>query len=98
MIGKMLRQHYPLPGSLPFLAAHSSPHRANPDAVRAFTAALSQHVRSFDSYENREKANVDFIKKTFGYPEADIRDWMDTVKYTEDCSAIEGSVIQNTLK
>lgn len=84
-----------LVNQLPLPAAHS---RANRDETRAFTAALGQHVRLFDSWEKREKDNVEFIKKTFGYPEADIREWMDTVKYTEDCSAIQGSVIRSTLE
>jgi hypothetical protein len=79
------------------IAAHTSPERADPDKVRAFVATLGEYVRAFDSDTSREKDNVDYIKKIFGYPEVDIRAWMDTVKYIGDCSKIEGKLIQHTL-
>ena len=34
---------------------------------------LSGYVRAFDSKDGREKADVDFIKEKFGYPEEDIK-------------------------
>lgn len=54
------------------IAAHVSEERAPSKKVREFTAALTEYVGIFDSDESRAKANVDYIKETFGYPEADI--------------------------
>jgi len=87
----------PTPWPSWMIAAHTSPERATPGAVRSFTATLTTFVREFDSHESRAKKNVDFIKEKFGYPETDIKEWMKTVKYPEDCTAIRGDVIVKTL-
>jgi hypothetical protein len=55
------------------IAAHTSEGRAPSGQVRNFTATLTEYVRAFDSDMSREKANVEYIKANFGYPEEDIK-------------------------
>lgn len=80
------------------IAAHPSAERANPAALRNFLGQLTGYVTRFDSEGQREKADVDFIRERFGYPESDIRAWLKTVRWVEDCSAIPGKVIADTLR
>ena len=54
------------------IAAHSSPDRAPSHELHTFLEALSTYVVAFNAPENRAGPNVEFIKKTFGYPEEDI--------------------------
>ncbi|KAG8932288.1 hypothetical protein FRC02_001359 [Tulasnella sp. 418] len=79
------------------IAAHTSKQRAPTDAVIDFVATLSSYVRDFDSQESRRTKDVEYIRKNFGYPEEDINEWLKTVSYPRDCTAIDGSVIQKTL-
>jgi len=79
------------------IAAHTSSIRAPPADVRRFVATLTQYVRAFDSQEKRLEGDVEFIKERFGYPEADIKAWLLTVAYPDDCTAIPGKVVVDTL-
>jgi len=79
------------------IASHVSNDRAPALSVRNFVASLTEYVRSFTSVEKRQKENIDFIKAHFGYPEEDIKAWLQTVEYPEDCTALSGKVIANTL-
>ncbi|KDN50453.1 hypothetical protein RSAG8_00951, partial [Rhizoctonia solani AG-8 WAC10335] len=79
------------------IAAHPSPERAEPTALRNFLGNLTEYVVKFDSKEQRAQAGVTFIREKFGYPEADVRAWLDTVRWVEDCTAIPGKVIVDTL-
>ncbi|KAJ7104033.1 periplasmic binding protein-like II [Mycena belliarum] len=79
------------------IAAHPSPSRAHPDALRTFMTSLSGYVREFDSAANRAGPNLEVIKAKFGYPDADIEAWLKTVKYPEDCLVIPSKVITDTL-
>lgn len=63
------------------IAAHVSEERAPSGKVRAFTASLTDYVRAFDSDESRAKANIDFIKAKFGYPESDIKASCDSLNF-----------------
>ena len=54
------------------IAASTDPERAPAEALTAFLAKLTSHVRAFDSEEARAKDNVEFIKEKFGYPEEDV--------------------------
>ncbi|KIP07629.1 hypothetical protein PHLGIDRAFT_411239 [Phlebiopsis gigantea 11061_1 CR5-6] len=85
----------PTPWPSWMIAAH--PTRAPADGLRVFLEKLSGYVRAFDSQENREKADVEFIKDKFGYPEEDITAWLKTVGYPVDCATIDTKVIQETL-
>ncbi|KAI0043812.1 hypothetical protein FA95DRAFT_1627735 [Auriscalpium vulgare] len=87
----------PTPWPSWLIAAHPSPDRAPPDALRVFLHGLSSYVRAFDSEEKRESADVEFIKGKFGYPEEDIKAWLKTVSYPNDCAAIPKKVISETL-
>lgn len=86
----------PTPWPSWLIAAH--PTRASSDALRTFLQTLSTYVRSFDSQEKRAEADVQFIKEKFGYPEEDIRAWLKTVGYPQDCTAIPRDVILETLQ
>lgn len=88
----------PTPWPSWLIAAHPSPERASKDAVRAFLNTLTGYVTRFDSDESRNSANVSFIQKTWGYPEADVKEWMNTVKYTNDCTTIPSVVLSEVLR
>jgi hypothetical protein len=88
----------PTPWPSWLIAAHPSPERTPPEALKRFLSTLSEYVRTFDSAEKREKENVDFIVKTWNYPEEDVRQWLDTVKYPQDCATIPEKVITETLR
>ncbi|KAF9644889.1 periplasmic binding protein-like II [Thelephora ganbajun] len=91
-------------GSIPtpwpswLIAAHPSPKRAPKEAVRGFLNSLTGYVTKFDSQDSRESTNVSFIQKTWGCPEADIKEWMSTVKYTNDCATISSAVLSEVLR
>jgi len=78
------------------IAAHPSPIRAPPEAVKAFLAGLTGHIRTFSG--NEIAANVAFIKERFGYKEDDIREWLTTVRFTHDTSEVQESTIVHTLR
>lgn len=80
------------------IAAHTSPERADPGSLRRFVGQLTEYVGRFDHERQREQAGVEFIRERFGYEEADIRAWLKTVRWVEDCSAIPGKAIIDTLK
>jgi len=86
----------PTPWPSWLIAAH--PTRATAEALRTFLGTLTTYVRAFDSPEERAQADVEFIKAKFGYPEEDIKAWLDTVAWTHDCSAIPNKVITDTLE
>ncbi|KAF8311087.1 hypothetical protein DL93DRAFT_2083800 [Clavulina sp. PMI_390] len=88
----------PTPWPSWMIAAHPSQDRAPTQAVISFLERLTGFVRAFDSAEARSAANVEFIKERFGYPEADIKAWLGTVKYTADTREIRQSVIHETIK
>ncbi|KAJ3985158.1 hypothetical protein F5890DRAFT_1410072 [Lentinula detonsa] len=70
---------------------------ANTEALKQFLTTLSSYVSSFKSTERQETNNVEFIQSKFGYGEEDIKAWMKTVDYPQDCLAIPKDVIMNTL-
>ncbi|ETW83162.1 hypothetical protein HETIRDRAFT_316275 [Heterobasidion irregulare TC 32-1] len=88
----------PTPWPSWLIAAHPSHTRAPPDALRTFLSALSAHVRAFDSAEARAGADVAFITDKFGYPEEDVKAWLETVAYPADCAEIPRNVLTDTLK
>ncbi|THH12292.1 hypothetical protein EW146_g7754 [Bondarzewia mesenterica] len=63
----------PTPWPSWLIAAHPSPDRAPPEALRTFLHTLSTYVRAFDAPAARETSDVAFIQEKFGYPEADIK-------------------------
>jgi len=87
----------PTPWPSWLIAAHPSHTRVPPELLRTFLNTLTTYVKAFDSQEHRETKNVEFIKRTWGYPEEDIKTWMETVKFTQDCTEISAHVITNTL-
>lgn len=88
----------PTPWPSWLIAAHPSPERAPKEALRSFLNSLTDYVTKFDSQESRDLMNVPFIKKTWGYPESDIKEWMSTVKYTNDCTSISSPVLSEVLR
>ncbi|CAE6466547.1 unnamed protein product [Rhizoctonia solani] len=85
----------PTPWPSWLIAAH--PERAKPAALRNFLETLTEYVTKFDSDEQRAQVDVDLIRERFGYPEADIRAWLKTVRWVENCATIPGKVIMDTL-
>ncbi|KIK62951.1 hypothetical protein GYMLUDRAFT_83972 [Collybiopsis luxurians FD-317 M1] len=70
---------------------------ADAEALKEFLTTLSNYVRAFDSADSRATKNVEFIKSAFGYGEEDIKAWMKTVGYPQDCLEIPKNVIAETL-
>ncbi|CAL1716662.1 unnamed protein product [Somion occarium] len=85
----------PTPWPSWLIAAH--PTRARADVLSTFLNTLSTYVRTFDSEEKRAKDDVEFIKAKFGYSEEDIKAWLKTVAYPNDCASIPATVISDTL-
>ncbi|KAM6504332.1 periplasmic binding protein-like II [Amanita muscaria] len=87
----------PTPWPSWMIVAHQSTERAPVEAVQRFLLNLTRYVRRFDSEENRASSNIPFIKEKFGYPEEDIKAWLKTVRYPEDCITVSRQVIHDTL-
>ncbi|KAF9446602.1 periplasmic binding protein-like II, partial [Macrolepiota fuliginosa MF-IS2] len=85
----------PTPWPSWLIAAH--PERAETEALKIFLRDLTTHVQEFNSQENRAGKDVNFIKEKFGYPEQDIKAWLETVGYFADCQEISTKVISDTL-
>jgi len=75
----------------------ASPTRASPAFLQTFLQTLTRYVGEFGSADARAGSSVNFIKDNFGYPEEDIKAWLNTVAYPEKCDAIPTSVIRDTL-
>ncbi|KAI0734324.1 periplasmic binding protein-like II [Fomitopsis betulina] len=78
------------------IAAH--PTRAPPEALHAFLDTLTTYARAFDEPAQRTGADIEFIKDKFGYPEEDVKAWLDIVSWTHDCASIPTKVITDTLE
>ncbi|KIO34388.1 hypothetical protein M407DRAFT_127998 [Tulasnella calospora MUT 4182] len=87
----------PTPWPSWMIAAHTSPERCPRDNVINFVATLTSYVNDFDSEASRKGKDVEFIKKQFGYPEEDIKAWLETVGYPTDCTKIDGSMLVRTF-
>lgn len=85
----------PTPWPSWLIAAH--PERASPAELKTFLSSLTLHVSEFQKPEARAGPSVEFIKKTFGYPEEDVKAWLQTVEYTRDCTQIHSEVLSRTL-
>lgn len=85
----------PTPWPSWLIAAH--PERASLTELKTFLSSLTSYVREFQKPESRAGASAEFIKKTFGYPEEDVRAWLQTVEYTRDCTQIDSEVLTRTL-
>lgn len=87
----------PTPWHSWMIAAHNDESRAPQTDVSAFLRNLSLYVKQFDSPEKREKDDVDYIHRNFGYEVEDIKAWLDTVKYPQDVSYILEESIERTI-
>jgi len=88
----------PTPWSSWLIAAHPSPTRAPQEEVRIFLETLTNYAGTFNSAASRAGPNIDYIATNFGYPVEDIKAWLETVSYPEDCSVIPKTVISETLR
>ncbi|KAG6334413.1 hypothetical protein ID866_4682, partial [Astraeus odoratus] len=85
----------PTPWPSWLIAAH--PERASTEELKAFLSSLTRYVQEFQKPESRAGPSVEFIKRVFGYPEEDVKAWLQTVEYTTDCAQIDSEVISRTL-
>lgn len=69
-----------------------------PARLRALLASLQERVRAFDSEEARKQDNVDFIMREFGYPEEDVRGWLQTVRYVQTLEGCDEEMIRKMLE
>ena len=83
------------------IAASTSFLSSSPDAkstLRTFLSSLEAKVVEFDSPEKREKEDVDFIMKEFGYPEEDVNAWLGTVAYFSKLEGMDEEMVRKTLR
>jgi hypothetical protein len=79
--------------------------------VRAFSAGLAKtsalgvdimgkpvNSEHEDEKHEAEERNVQYIVQSFGYPERDVKEWMDTVGYPEDVGLVDLAVVVQTLE
>lgn len=82
------------------IAASTSFLSNSPDAkstLRTFLTSLEAKVVEFDSPEKREKDDVDFVMKEFGYPEEDVKAWLGTVGYFSKLEGMDEEMVRKTL-
>lgn len=83
------------------IAASTSFLSSAPDAkstLRTFLSSLETKVREFDSPEKREKDDVDYVMKEFGYPEEDVKAWLSTVGYFHTLEGMDEDMVRSTLR
>ena len=83
------------------IAASTSFLSSSSDAkqtLRTFLQSLEAKVQEFDSPEKREKEDVDYIMKEFGYPEEDVKAWLKTVGYFEKLEGMDEEMVRSTLR
>jgi hypothetical protein len=71
---------------------------ADADKISQFLNALGDYTTEFDSKSRRESENVDYVAKTFGQREEDVREWLGTVAWYHDLLAVERNVVTDTLE
>jgi len=87
----------PTPWPSWMIAAHTSPTRAPPGAVRSFLDALTPFATNFNLQSNKETVDVEYIKAQFHYAEEDINAWLSTVGYPADVGVVDLEVVSETL-
>ncbi|KIM80503.1 hypothetical protein PILCRDRAFT_822603 [Piloderma croceum F 1598] len=78
------------------IAAHPSTDRVPIDDLNKFLKTLSTYVGRFKLANNRT-STLEFIKDKFGYQAEDIKAWLDSVAYPNNCAEIPIEVIRNTF-
>lgn len=61
---------------------------------------LNTEVQDFNSASSRSASggkNIAYIKQSLGYPEEDIKAWLETVDYPSDIREVKESVVRDTL-
>jgi hypothetical protein len=75
----------------------SSPERSA--VLRTFLSNLSTSIHKFDAADARATSSKDFIIGHFGYPEVDVKAWLEGVRYpTTGVEVVERETIEKTLK
>ena len=41
---------------------------------------------------------MEFVKERFGYPEEDVKAWLETVKWTPDAREVKETVLRTTIR
>ncbi|GAA5886388.1 hypothetical protein JCM5296_001891 [Sporobolomyces johnsonii] len=66
--------------------------------LESFLPALSASMHAFDSPAARASDSIEFIKAQFGYPEEDVRAWLDQVAYPKgEAHEISRDMVERTL-
>ncbi|GAA5856923.1 hypothetical protein JCM8547_008467 [Rhodosporidiobolus lusitaniae] len=67
--------------------------------LQSFLTNLTTSVHSFDASEARAKESKEFVMKQFGYPEDDVKAWLDQVSYPKgDVKEVSKEMVEKTLK
>ncbi|KAK9893678.1 periplasmic binding protein-like II [Cystobasidium minutum MCA 4210] len=71
----------------------------NKDIVKGFLERLDGEVQDFNSKDSRENGkDIEYIKKSLGYPEEDIKEWLKITDYPKNIGEVQHSVIFDTLE
>ncbi|GAA6010613.1 hypothetical protein JCM10207_007765 [Rhodosporidiobolus poonsookiae] len=63
-----------------------------------FLTNLTSSIQSFDNLSARETTSKEFIKGHFGYPEEDVKAWLEQVSYPKgDVREIDEAMVKETL-
>ncbi|KAM0748336.1 periplasmic binding protein-like II [Meredithblackwellia eburnea MCA 4105] len=90
--------HVPTPWSSWKIVAPPSLISGRSTELKKFLANLSGSIHAFDTKEAREGSSRSFIEGHFGYPEEDVRAWLDTVRYPETgVDVVKKETIEKTL-
>ncbi|GAA5924954.1 hypothetical protein JCM1841_005378 [Sporobolomyces salmonicolor] len=66
--------------------------------LQSFLPDLSASMHAFDSPAARASDSVEFIKAQFGYPEEDVRAWLDQVAYPKgEAHEVSRAMVERTL-
>lgn len=65
----------------------------------SFLTNLTASIHSFDAATARETTSKEFIKGHFGYPEEDVKAWLEQVSYPKgDVREVDKAMVEKTLK
>ncbi|PRT53942.1 hypothetical protein B9G98_01562 [Wickerhamiella sorbophila] len=71
---------------------------ASPDvdsgSLKAFVDAVNEGIAYFRSHPDEA---ISYITSNLDYSEEDARNWLKTVKFSDDCAAISNELVQSTL-
>ncbi|BGO95950.1 hypothetical protein NBRC10512_005466 [Rhodotorula toruloides] len=80
----------------PSTTSSSSPLRS---LLESFLSNLTSSIHSFDAADARASSSKEFIKGHFGYPDEDVKAWLEQVSYPKgEVREVDKSMVEKTLR